>query len=98
MVKKNLIIFILFLTCTTTILAQSQGLNWMADGTGYYEFKSVGIVKVDVKTEAETTVVPKESLTPSGSNMPLKVQSFYYSTDKAKILLFANTQKVWRYN
>ena len=98
MVKKNLIIFILFLTCTTTIFAQSQGLNWMADGTGYYEFKSVGIVKVDVKTEAETTVVPKESLTPAGSNMPLKVQSFNYSTDKAKILLFANTQKVWRYN
>jgi len=98
MVKKNLIIFILFLTCTTTIFAQSQGLNWMADGTGYYEFKSVGIVKVDVKTEAETTVVPKESLTPAGSNMPLKVQSFNYSTDKVKILLFANTQKVWRYN
>ena len=98
MVKKNLIIFISFLTCTTTIFAQSQGLNWMADGTGYYEFKSVGIVKVDVKTEAETTVVQKESLTPAGSNMPLKVQSFYYSTDKAKILLFANTQKVWRYN
>ena len=98
MPKNLLIIFILFLTCTTTIFAQSQGLNWMADGTGYYEFKSVGIVKVDVKTEAETTVVPKESLIPSGSNNPLKVQSFNYSTDKAKILLFANTQKVWRYN
>ena len=98
MVKNLSIIFILFLTCTTTIFAQSQGLNWMADGTGYYEFKSTGIVKVDVKTEAETMVVPKEYLTPVGTNMPLKVQSFYYSTDKAKILLFANTQKVWRYN
>ena len=98
MVKKNLVIFVLLLTCTTTLFAQTQGINWMADGTGYYEFKSAGIVKVDVKTEAETIVVPKENITPAGSNMPLKVQSFYYSADKAKILLFANTKKVWRYN
>ena len=98
MVKKNLVILVLLLTCTTTLFAQTQGINWMADGTGYYEFKSAGIVKVDVKTEAETIVVPKENITPAGSNMPLKVQSFYYSADKAKILLFANTKKVWRYN
>ena len=98
MVKKNLIIFVLFFSCTVTLFAQSQGLNWMADGTGYFELKSAGIVKVDVKTEAQTTVVPKESFTPSGSNVPLTVQSFNYSIDKAKILLFTNTQKVWRYN
>ena len=98
MVKKNLIIFVLFFSCTGTLFAQSQGLNWMADGTGYFELKSAGIVKVDVKTEAQTTVIPKESFTPSGSIVPLTVQSFNYSIDKAKILLFTNTQKVWRYN
>ena len=98
MVKKNGFIFILFLTCTTAIFAQSQGLNWMPDGTGYYEFKNGGIIKVDAKTEAETILVAKETLIPTGSNNPLKIQSFNYSTDRAKILLFANTAKVWRYN
>ena len=98
MVKKNGFIFILFLTCTTAIFAQSQGLNWMPDGTGYYEFKNGGIIKVDAKTEAETILVAKETLIPIGSNNPLKIQSFNYSTDRAKILLFANTAKVWRYN
>ncbi len=98
MIKKNSFVFIFLLVCSTAIFAQSQGLNWMTDGTGYYEFKSAGIVRVDVKTQVETNVVSNESLTPAGSNMPLKVQSFNYSTDKAKILLFANTKKVWRYN
>jgi dipeptidyl-peptidase 4 len=37
-------------------------------------------------------------LTPAGATKPLKVQSFDYSNDKAKVLLFVNTVKVWRYN
>ena len=98
MIKKNLIIFILLLICANEIIAQDQGINWMADGTGYYDFKNGGIVKVDAKTEAQTILVNKESLIPPGSLVSLKVQSFNYSNDKAKILLFANTAKVWRYN
>ncbi|MCY7290747.1 MAG: S9 family peptidase, partial [Ferruginibacter sp.] len=74
-----------------------RGTNWTPDGLGYYEFKDGGIIKVDPKTEAETVVVKKEFLTPAGFTTPLKVQSFDYSIDKAKILLFANTVKVWRY-
>ena len=98
MLKKNLIIFILFLICTNVLIAQNQGINWTSDGTGYYEFKNGGIVKVEPKTEVETILVNKEKLIPPSSSVPLKIQSFNYSNDKAKILLFANTVKVWRYN
>ena len=98
MLRRNLLPFILFLVCTNVIFAQDRGINWMADGTGFYEFKNNGIVKVDVKTEVESIVVPKESLMPAGSTTPLRVQSFNYSVDRGKILLFANTAKVWRYN
>ena len=99
MIKRNLIIiFILTIICTNAIFAQDQGINWAADGTGYYEFKNGGIVKVDAKTEVQTILVKKESLIPLGGLLPLVVQSFNYSNDKAKILLFANTAKVWRYN
>jgi dipeptidyl-peptidase 4 len=77
--------------------SQERGTNWTADGLSYYEFKDGNIVIVDPKTEAETVAIKKEQLTPDGATKPLKVQSFAYSNDKAKVLLFANTTKVWRY-
>ena len=98
MLRKKMMWFVICLFSANLIFAQEKGINWMADGTDFYEFKNNGIVKVDVKTEAETIVVAKESLIPAGSTSPLRVQSFNYSVDKGKILLFANTAKVWRYN
>ncbi len=97
MILRNAIAFLLLFILVNASFAQQRGTNWTPDGLGYYEFKDGGIIKVDPKTDAETVVVNKESLTPAGFNTPLKVQSFDYSIDKAKILLFANTAKVWRY-
>ncbi len=87
------ILFIVFKICP----AQDHGTNWTPDGLAYYEFREDGIVRIDPKTEAETVVIKKELLTPTGASNALKVQSFDYSNDKAKVLLFANTAKVWRY-
>lgn len=78
--------------------AQNRGVNWTPDGTAYYSFKTGNIVRNDPKKETETIEVSKEQLTAQGANTPLKVQSFDYSPDGSKILLFANTAKVWRYN
>jgi dipeptidyl-peptidase 4 len=98
MSARNLLsVFVLLLVCKICP-AQDHGTNWTADGLGYYEFREGGIVKVDPKTDAETVVIKKELLTPDGTSKALKVQSFDYSNDKAKVLLFANTAKVWRYN
>jgi dipeptidyl-peptidase 4 len=96
--SRNLPIIILLLISVQFCTAQEHGTNWTPDGIGYYEFKDAGIVRIDPKTDAETIVVKKESLTPAGESKALKVQSFDYSNDKTKILLFANTAKVWRYN
>lgn len=56
------------------------------------------MIKVDPKTETEATLFKRESLIPSGSSEPLKVQSFDYSSDGRYVLLFTNTARVWRYN
>ncbi len=98
MIIKKTGAFFLFFVLSNFIFAQERGINWAADGLGYYEFKNGSIIKIDAKTEAETVIVPKEALIPNGFTSPLKVQSFDYSNDKAKILLFTNTAKVWRYN
>jgi dipeptidyl-peptidase 4 len=78
--------------------AQTRGINWTADGNGFYTFKEGSILKNDPKTDGQAVAVSKEQLTPVGSTAPLRVQSFDYSADKNKVLLFANTAKVWRYN
>lgn len=98
MIYKNSIFFIALIFISATIHAQQRGINWTADGLGYVKFKEGNIVRVDPRTDAETIIVKKETLTAAGAAGPLRVQSFDYSADKTKILLFANTVKVWRYN
>ena len=44
------------------------------------------------------TVITRAQLTPEGSSEPLEVAHFSFSSDQQKILLFTNTQRVWRLN
>ncbi len=97
--KYQIKIFLVILSAVSLkCVAQNRGINWSSDGTGYYTFKDGGIYKNDPKNDGSTVAVAKEQLTPAGATAALKVQSFDYSADRSKILLFANTEKVWRYN
>ena len=89
-----LIIFILFCQGAS---AQNRGINWTDDGLAYTKFKDGGIVKVDPKTSAETVLIKAEQLASAGGK-PMRVQSYDYSANKANVLLFTHTAKVWRFN
>ena len=91
-------VLIVFCLLWQSIFAQNRSINWTADGTGYYSFKEGSILRNDPKTASQTVVITKEQLTVPGSSAALKIQSFDYSPDRNKILVFANTAKVWRYN
>jgi dipeptidyl-peptidase 4 len=95
--RKISLLSIVFLLLVQILFAQRNQINWMADGNAYTKFKDGNIIKVDPKTEAETVLIKKEQLTPSGSKA-LKADSYKFSDDNTKILLFTNTKKVWRYN
>ncbi len=97
MIRLKLLIIISFFV-TQCCFSQTKGINWTADGLAFLRVKDEAIVKVDPKTEAETTVFSKAQLTPVGAGTSLRPQSFEYSNDRSKVLLFANTAKVWRYN
>ncbi|MFT3908744.1 MAG: DPP IV N-terminal domain-containing protein [Ferruginibacter sp.] len=75
-----------------------KGITWTADGLAYTKFnkKDSNIVRVDPKTEAETVIIKKEQLTPAGTSKALVPQSYTYSSDNSKLLIFTNTAKVWR--
>ncbi len=94
--KLRIIILLIIVCGSIQIVSAQRKINWTADGLAYTKSKDGNIVRVDPKTEAETIVVKKEQLTPPGADA-LSAQSFDYSADFTKMLLFTNTVKVWRY-
>jgi dipeptidyl-peptidase-4 len=96
--RIKIIIIISFVFLQTTIGQKKTTLPWSTDGNSYTEIKGGNIVKIDIKTQAESIIIKKEQLTPAGMSNPLPVASYAFSADNKKVLLFANTAKVWRYN
>lgn len=90
-------LILIFVLAVQLLFAQRGAINWMADGNAYTKVSAGNIVKVDPKTEAETVLIKKEQLTTSAGKA-LSPQSYAFSNDNNKLLLFVNTAKVWRYN
>ena len=94
--KLRIKILVIVLFASLQVVTAQRKINWTADGLAYTKFKDGSIVRIDPKTDAESIVVKKDQLTPPGAKA-LSPQSFDYSTDFTKMLLFTNTVKVWRY-
>ena len=94
--KYTYTIFILFLSLS--LIAQpGRGSQWTEDGNGYYSIQSGEVIYKDLSTLGEETIISKEMLTPSGADAPLKIKDFTFANDKKSVLIFANAQRVWRY-
>lgn len=93
---QSLWLFLCIVFVQVTV-AQPKEIKWTADGLAYTKVKDGNIVRVDPKTDVETILIKKEQLTPSGSSTSLYPQSYDYSSDNSKLLIFTNTAKVWRY-
>jgi len=91
MLRKTL--YVALVIVLTSGFAWSQ---WTEDGNGNYTIEEKGIVRTDFKTKVQETVVPAGWLTVEGK--PLKVRSFAFSRDFGSVLIFTNTQRVWRYD
>lgn len=96
--KKSLGFLLAFIFVIQAINAQFRSVTqWTPDGNAYYEMKDGGIVKVDIRTNAETAVINKSQVTPAGRSS-LNIAAYTFSADNNKVLIFTNTAKVWRYN
>lgn len=77
----------------------AQKTQWTPDGNAYYSFTKNGIEVVDLVDPGKNQpFIGNSELIPSGKSAALNVQSFQVSPDGKSLLLFANTQKVWRDN
>lgn len=56
------------------------------------------IVRYETATGARSVLVPASAMIPAGQSAPLDFDDYSWSADGAKLLLFTNTQRVWRQN
>ena len=79
--------------------------QWESDSQGFERIKrdpetgNTSIVRIDLSAPAvEHVLVSSQMLTPTGAEKPLSMDSYQWSHDKTKLLIFANTERVWRFN
>ncbi len=77
-------------------LLSAQGLQWNQQGNGYYSVEAGEIIRTDLPALSKTVIVNRDLLRPEKDKSPITVRSFAFSTDNKKVLLYTNTQKVWR--
>ncbi len=80
-------------------------VQWQTDGSGYLALEPsptkknfLDIVRYDVSTGERTVKVSAEKLTPAGAAEPLAVEEFSLTADEQKLLIFTNSERVWRSN
>ncbi len=81
--------------------AQGMGpMAWLDGGRRYTAIPrgSKDIVAFNTATGASEVLVPSTALTPPGAAGPLEVDDYAWSADRAKLLVFTNTRRVWRQN
>ena len=78
--------------------------RWLEDGSGYTtverspSVRGLDIVRYDPRSGARTVLVPATRLVPRGSSQPLIPEDYAWSDDGGKLLVFTNTERVWRTN
>ncbi len=78
--------------------------RWLADGSAYttLEPDSGGtgqdLVRYDVEKGTRSVLVSSHALVPAGDSVPLEVEDYGWSPDGNMLLVFTNTQPVWRLN
>jgi dipeptidyl-peptidase-4 len=80
-------------------------VQWLEDGSGYLTLepsqaldRGMDIVKHDPETGQQKVLVAANLLVPEGNSEPLDIDDFSFSQDGKKLLIFTNTQRVWRRN
>jgi dipeptidyl-peptidase-4 len=81
---------------------RTGGLQWLPKSPAYTAFergaRGGDLVRYDAATGARSVMVPAEKLVPAGANQELAIEGYTFSPDEKKLLLFTNSERVWRQN
>jgi dipeptidyl-peptidase-4 len=77
---------------------------WLEDGSGYTTLeesdkfpKAKDIIKYNPKSGKRSILVNASQLIPKGAQNPLLISDYQWSADGKRLLVFTNTERVWRY-
>ncbi len=77
---------------------------WLEDGSGYTTLEesdkfpmAKDIIKYNPKSGKRSMLVNASQLIPKGAQNPLLISDYTWSADGKKLLVFTNTERVWRY-
>ncbi|HJR17208.1 MAG TPA: S9 family peptidase [Gemmatimonadales bacterium] len=78
--------------------------RWLGDGSAYTTLEDAGtdrgqnLVRYDSERGARQVLVAARQFIPQGDSLPLRVEDYAWSPDMRLLLIFTNTQPVWRMN
>ncbi|HWO87666.1 MAG TPA: S9 family peptidase [Gemmatimonadales bacterium] len=78
--------------------------RWLPGGTAYTTLERAQggrgreIVRYDAETGAREVLVTASQLTPAGDSVPLTIENYAWTSDLSRLLIFTNSQPVWRTN
>ena len=97
--RTFLLQLLLLLLFSFTALAQGyHPRQWLKNGDAYVQAEQGQLVKYKLPEGTTEIFLTKAALVPAGKTEPLQIRSFDLSADEQKVLLYTNTQKVWRYD
>ncbi|MEZ4416127.1 MAG: S9 family peptidase [Gemmatimonadota bacterium] len=79
-------------------------VRWLVDGSGYTtvevspRVRGYDIVRYEPGSGARAVLVAAERLIPTGSRAPLILEDYEWSDDGSKLLVYTNSERVWRVN
>ena len=79
-------------------------VRWLDGGAGYTTLERAeggrgrDIVRYDTETGRREVLVPAARLVPPGDSAPLDIEGYEWSPDGTKLLIFTNSEEVWRTN
>jgi len=82
----------------SNVQAQQGDIQWSKDGNAYYTIEQNVIMEYRLPSMEKRSLVSVEQLTPSGDTDPLEIDMFSFSEDGEKLLIFTNSEQVWRIN
>ncbi len=81
--------------------------RWLAGGKSYTILedsarkeweKAKDIASYDTRTGKRSILVKANQLVPAGATQPLEIEDYSWSKDRKHLLIFTNTERVWRSN
>ena len=79
-------------------------VRWLEKQAAYVKLEAdsatggQGLVRYDAASGKRQLWIPAARLVPPGDSIPLAVEDYTVSPDQQKLLIFTNSQKVWRQN